>query len=281
MVGEARAVTVRVAVLLAAPAVGVCVVVTPEVVLGLPPRLLLVTLNVTVQLPLAGMVIPVKLRAVAPPLRVPGVVPAQVPPTAPPTALMLTSVSANAPPVSADALLLDKVRVTVELPPDTIEVGLNALLMVGEARAAVTVRVAVLLAAPAVGVCVVVTPEVVLGLPPRLLLVTLNVTVQLPLAGMVIPVKLRAVAPPLRVPGVVPTQVPPTAPPTALMLTSVSANAPPVSADALLLDKVRVTVELPPDTIEVGLNALLMVGEARAVTVRVAVLLAAPAVGVC
>src|SRR5580658_6715911 len=215
MVGEARvAVTVRVAVLLAEPAVGVCVVVTPEVVLGLPPRLLLVTLNVTVQLPLAGMVIPVKLRAVAPPLRVPGVVPTQVPPTAPPTALMLTSVSANAPPVSADALLLDKVRVTVELPPDTIEVGLNALLMVGEARA-VTVRVAVLLAAPAVGVCVVVTPEVVLGLPPRLLLVTLNVTVQLPLAGMVIPVKLRAVAPPLRVPGVVPTQVPPTAPPTA------------------------------------------------------------------
>src|SRR5580658_5992329 len=281
MVGEARAVTVRVAVLLAAPAVGVCVVVTPEVVLGLPPRLLLVTLNVTVQLPLAGMVIPVKLRAVAPPLRVPGVVPAQVPPTAPPTALMLTSVSANAPPVSADALLLDKVRVTVELPPDTIEVGLNALLMVGEARAAVTVRVAVLLAAPAVGVCVVVTPEVVLGLPPRLLLVTLNVTVQLPLAGMVIPVKLRAVAPPLRVPGVVPAQVPPTAPPTALMLTSVSANAPPVSADALLLDKVRVTVELPPDTIEVGLNALPMVGEARAVTVRVAVLLAEPAVGVC
>jgi len=76
--------------------------VTPEVVLGFPATLLLVTLNVTVQLLLAGMVIPVKLRAVAPALSVLGVVPVQVPPTAPPTALMLTSVSVNAPPVRAD-----------------------------------------------------------------------------------------------------------------------------------------------------------------------------------
>ena len=34
MVGDARLVTVSVAVLLTVPAVGVCVVVTPEVVLG-------------------------------------------------------------------------------------------------------------------------------------------------------------------------------------------------------------------------------------------------------
>jgi hypothetical protein len=78
-------------------------------------------------------------------------------------------------------------------------------------------------------------------------LVTLNVTVQLLLAGMVIPVKLRTVAPALNVDGVVPTQVPPTAPPTALIFDNVSVNAPPVIAVALLLAKVRVIVEAPPD----------------------------------
>src|ERR1017187_571419 len=139
MVGDAMLVTVSVAVLLAVPIV-VCVVVTPDVVLGLPPTVLLVTLNVTVQLP-DGIVIPVKLSAVAPALNEEGVVPAQVPPTAPPTALMLASVSVNAPPVSAEPLLLDSVRVTTELPPDAIEVGLNPLAIVGAAN---TVRVAVL-----------------------------------------------------------------------------------------------------------------------------------------
>src|ERR1019366_574146 len=193
MVGDAMLVTVRVAVLLAVPAVGVCVVVKPDVVLLLPPMVLLVTLKVTVQLP-AGIVIPVKLRAVAPTLKEDGVVPAQVPPTAPATALMLARVSENAPPVRAEALLFDSVRVTTELPPDAIEIGLNPLAMVGAAR---TVRVAVLLAVPATGVCVVVTPDVVLVLPPIVLLVTLNVTVQLP-DGIVIPVKLRAVAPALK-----------------------------------------------------------------------------------
>jgi len=50
-----------------------------------------------------------------------------------------------------------------------------------------------------------VTPEVVLGFPVTLVLVTLNVTVQLLLAGMVIPVKLRLVAPALSVLGVCPS----------------------------------------------------------------------------
>ena len=125
-----------------------------------------------------------------------------------------------------------------------------------------------------------VTPEVVLGFPATVLLVTLKVTVQLLLAGMLMPVKLRAVAPALSVPGVVPVQVPPTAPPTALMLESVSVNAPPVRADALLLDSVNVTSEVPPDTIEVGLKAFAMVGALRLPTVSVAVLLAVPAEGV-
>ena len=110
-----------------------------------------------------------------------------------------------------------------------------------------TVNVAVLLAAPAVAVCVVVTPEVVLFCVPTVLLVTLKVTVQLPLAGMVIPVKLRAVWPAARFAGAVPLQVPPTVPPAALMFVRVSLKAPPVSDVALPFDNVSVMVELPPD----------------------------------
>ena len=207
--------------------------------------MLLVTLNVTVQLPDPGIVMPVKLRAVAPAVNVFGVVPAQVPPTAPPTADMFASVSENAPPVRADVLLLVRVSVTVEEPPDGIEVGLNALLMLG---AASTVRFAVLLAVPAVVVCVVVTPDVVLGCTPGVLLVTLKITVQLPFCGMVMPLKLSAVAPAVNVFGVVPAQVPVTLPPAALIFVSVSVNAPPVSVvEALLLVNVSVTVEVPPD----------------------------------
>ena len=92
-----------------------------------------------------------------------------------------------------------------------------------------------------------VTPDVVFGCDPTVELVTLNVTVQLLLAGIVMPVKLSAVAPAVSVDGVVPEHVPPTAPPTALMFASVSLNAPPVSVDALLLASVNVTVEFFPD----------------------------------
>jgi hypothetical protein len=112
--------------------------------------------------------------------------------------------------------------------------------------AASTVRFAVLLPAPGESVCVVVTPEAVFGCTPAVLLVTEKMTVQLPLAGIVMPVKLNAVAPGANVFGVAPTQVPVTAPPTALILLSVSVNAPPVSAEALLLLKVSVRVEVSP-----------------------------------
>jgi len=108
-----------------------------------------VTLKVTVQLPAAGIVIPLKLRLVAPPVKVVGVVPAQVPPTAPVTALMLVKVSVNAPPVSTNVLVLDKVRVTVELLPCGMVDGLKALEMTG---VPFTVRVALLLGGPATGV---------------------------------------------------------------------------------------------------------------------------------
>ena len=78
--------------------------------------MLLVTLKVTVQLLLAGIVIPEKLSAVWPAVKM--VVAAHVPPTAPPTAVMLASVSVNVAPVKLDALLFAMVRVTVEVPPD-------------------------------------------------------------------------------------------------------------------------------------------------------------------
>src|SRR5258708_6679155 len=110
-----------------------------------------------------------------------------------------------------------------------------------------TVRVAALQAEPADGVCVVVTPDVVLGFPPTLLLVTLKVTVQLLLAGIVMPVMLRAVAPPLKEEGVVPVQVPPIASPAAPTSDSYSVTPPPVRTESLLLDNVRVNRELPPD----------------------------------
>jgi len=88
---------------------------------------------VTVQLPDAGMPMPLKLSAVCPAVNDEGVVPVQVPPTAPATALILVNVSVNAAPVSADELLLLSVRVTTEFPPETIDAGLNALAMVGDA----------------------------------------------------------------------------------------------------------------------------------------------------
>src|SRR5258706_454173 len=98
-------------------------------------------------------------------------------------------------------------------------VGLNDLVTVGAAR---TVRVGVLVPDPAAAVCVVVRREVVLFFPPTFVLVTEIFTVQLPLAEILMPGKLRAVPPAEKVLGVVPVQVPPTAPPAALMLTRLS-----------------------------------------------------------
>jgi hypothetical protein len=81
--------------------------------------------------------------------------------TFPPAALIFIRVSETEPPDSmVDALLLEIVKVTVDVPPASIVVGLKALLTVGAVR---TVKLAELLPAPAVGVCVVVTPEVALG----------------------------------------------------------------------------------------------------------------------
>ena len=121
---------------------------------------------------------------------------------------------------------------------------MNAFVIVGEAGA-FTFSVAELLPVPAVCVCVVVTPPSI-RIVPALLLVTLNVTVQVPLAGILIPVKLIAVSPTSTYPAWS-RRMFPNAPATALILTRVSENAPPVRAVVLVLVRVRVTSEVPPD----------------------------------
>ena len=238
MVGSAN--TVRVAAVGTAPA-AVCVVVTPDDWLDWTPAVVLVTLKITVQLLLAGIAIPVNVRAVAPAVKEDGLA-AQVPVTLPPAALMLASVSVNVPPLSAMPLLLDIVKVKVEVAPAGMVVGLNASEMVGK-LSAVTVRLTEAAAVPAAGVCVVVTPEAALGCVPTVLLVTVRMTVQLPLAGMVIPLKLSAVVPAVKL--FVSPHVPLTAPAVALMFVSVSVNWPPVRFTELLLVKVKVSVEVP------------------------------------
>lgn len=85
--------------LLPTPPVGACTVATPEVEFGFVPSVVLFTAKMTVQLLLAGTVIPLKLKAVALATSVLGVVPAHVPVTAPPTALILANVSVKAAPV--------------------------------------------------------------------------------------------------------------------------------------------------------------------------------------
>ena len=81
------------------------------------------------------------------------------------------------------------VNVRTEVPPASIAVGANALLT----DACTTAKLAVFDTAPAVGVCVVVTPLVVLGSAALTVeLVTFNVMVQDALTGNVRPVTVIA-----------------------------------------------------------------------------------------
>lgn len=136
---------------------------------------MLVTEKITVQFALLfGIVMPVKFKAVAPAKSVFGVVPTQVPVTAPPAALILASVSENEAFVNAPVVLgFVSVKVTVEVPPATIDVGLKAFVMVGGAT---TVRFAVA-AVPGL-LLVVVTVLVVLVLSPTVVPVTVTLKTQ-------------------------------------------------------------------------------------------------------
>ena len=208
------------------------------------------------QLPRAGTAMPPKLKAVAFAAKLMGANLAHEPPTKPPTAVIFVSVSVN-DPTKPKALELFSANVTVDTPPTTIVAGLNALFTaIGDS----TVRIAVLLTAPAVGVCVVVTPEVALGRSPSVLLVTEKLSVHEPLAGTVMPLKLNNVAPAESVAGVMPAQEPVTAPPTALIPISVSVNEAFVTLPAVVLLSDRKTVEAPPLRITPGANDLVTVG---------------------
>src|SRR5260221_4085564 len=168
------------------------------------------------------------------------------------------SVSVNAMPLQLTSWVLVSVIVSVDATPSARVTGLNALVTLIPA----TVRFTVGETAPAAGVCVVVTPEVVLGCTPGVRLVTTIVMVQLPPAGIVIAVKLSAVAPLASAAGVVPAQVPPTAcAPDTDMLGRVSVKAAPVTAaNAFGLGSVKVSVDGLPAAMVAGAKAFAIVG---------------------
>ncbi len=226
------------------------------------------------QLPLAGIVRPVSVSAVAPAAKLFPDAPVQVPPAAPAALIcMFASVSVKFAPVTATPLLFDSVKVIVLVPLAAIEVGAKALAIVG--ATAVTVRFAVLEAAP-VGALALATPDVAFGWTPGMLLVTTTVTVQLPLAGTVSPLKLSAVAAAAKLLPAAPVQVPPAAPAALmLMFASVSVKLAPVTAMPLLLASVNVIVLVALAAMLAGAKALAIVG-AAAVTVRLAVFETAP-----
>jgi hypothetical protein len=195
--------------------------------MGWEPTLLDVTVSVIVQEEFAGTVGKGK--------RVAEVKPPYEKPLAPQIACdavtdMLVGETATSRVVIEKEFGFVIVTVSVEVPPEAMLAGLNEFEGMVKWTVLAMVRVAVLLAAPAVVVCVVVTPEVVLFSVPVVELVTLKITVQLLLAGIVMPVKLADVAPAVKVVGVVPEQVPVTEPPDAVMpVGKVSLKAPPVS----------------------------------------------------
>jgi hypothetical protein len=251
-------VTVKFAVLLGALGTDETSVVTPEVVFGCVPTVLLVTGKRTVQgAPLAGITMPVKFTIVA----FAGIVTvandAHVPLVPPPTAVIFVSVSENAPSTPNGSVFVN-VSSTVEVPPDTIESGMKLFAIV-VVVGAFTVNVAVLLAAPAVGVTLVVTPEVAFVCAPTTLPRTANCTIQLPFDGKATPLIFTFVAPAGRLIGASNAQLPLTAPPAVTRFVNVSLNAATMP-NGLGLVIVAVTTDVPPAVIIIGLNALAIVG---------------------
>src|SRR6478672_9182243 len=189
MLGGAAAVRVSEPVFPVPPLVEV----TLPVVLALAPLVVAVTATVTVQVPLAAMVPPEKLKEVFPAAGAkvgdphPVVVAFGVAATCRPAG----NESVKATPVRAVPVLgLVMVKVSVLTPPTAMGLGEKALAMLGGAA---TVRVSepVLPVPPLVEV----TLPVVLTLAPAVVAVTATVTVQVPLAAMVPPEKLREVLP--------------------------------------------------------------------------------------
>ncbi len=120
------------AVLEPVPAVGTSVVVTPLAVFGLVPTVYDITTTVTVQLLLAGIVIPLKLRLLSKFAKLLPLAPVQVPPAfCAPLTHMLLNASVKLAFVIATLFGFVSVNVIVEVPPAVIGLVPNALEMVG------------------------------------------------------------------------------------------------------------------------------------------------------
>jgi hypothetical protein len=167
-----------------APAVGVCVVVTPLTLFGLLPKFVLVTCTSTVQPP-GGKFGTVKFNAFKPvaPTKSAGelITPAHVPPMVVDATLMFTRVSVKLALFKMVTFALPSVNLMVLIPPLPIEAGKNVLAIVGEVKGgAVTIKLADAVAL--VLALVDVTVPVVLATPGEVAtteLVTLTLIVQL------------------------------------------------------------------------------------------------------
>lgn len=172
-------------------------------------------------------------------------------------------------PVIAAALALLMLTLSTVLPPIAMLLGVKVFAAVGDV---ITVRLTGPAPAPALGVCVVVTPLTLLGLLPRLVLVTWIVTLQPPGAKLGT-VRLSAVAPTASAGLLVtPAQVPPMVVEATLMLTSVSLKFALLRMPVFALPRLNVIVLMSPLPMLDGLNDLAMVGvvSGGAVTIKFA-----------
>ena len=215
------------------------------------PAVVLVTTTVTVQPP-AGRFGIVRFNALSPvaPTTSAGlfVTPTQLPPMTVEATLILVSVSVKLALVRAAALPLPKLKVIVLVPPLAIAAGLKALVIVDLVT---TVRLTGPDPVP-MGVDVVVTPLTLLGLTPRLELVTCISTVQPP-GGKLGTVRFNAFTPvaPTTSAGlfVTPAQVPAMAVAATLILVSVSVKLASFRIATFALSSVNLIILMSPTPI--------------------------------
>ena len=266
--------TVKLAVLEAALATGVCVLVTPLAVFGLVPAVVLVTCTVTVQPP-AGTPGISRFKAVAPTVSAGELLTsAQLPVMAVVAIFILTSESVKVTLLSGVVLVLPMVKVKALVPPLTMLVGANALLMLG---ALDTVKVAVLLAKPAPRLEL--NTLVVLGFTPAVVPVTGTSILQEKPAANVPPVKLKAL-PPVMVSVPPHTALVPLTAVTPAGSVSVKASALTALMLGLALESVKRILLVAPVAINAGVKDLLMAGLPVTATAAVGPEVAPPAADV-
>ena len=168
------------------------------------------------------------------------------------------------------------VKVSVDVPPARIGVGLNPLAMDGGTSA---VRLALPTLLMLVPLSVVESVPLTLPCGPALTAVTLTLTVHEPLAGIVPPLNVNDVA--AAAGAHVPPQVVLAAgvPATCTPDGSESVKAAPVSGTVFVLVRVKVSVDVPPTATGFGTKVLAMAGctaAAQPVKVTLSMLLSDP-----